>query len=103
MLKLLTSEQFWSLIRTVLQSAGASLAVLGVAEPHTIETLIGMTATAQVLVGAGVNLVTTGYSLYIRRKAGLVASAAALPEVATIVTTPEIAAKVDDPRTVVAR
>lgn len=39
-------------------------------------------------------IVTTLYSLYIRRKAGLVATAAALPEVAKIVTTPEIVAKV---------
>jgi murein endopeptidase len=43
------------------------------------------------------NIVTTGYSLWLRRKAGLVASAAALPEVAKIVTTPEIVAKVKNP------
>lgn len=97
MLKLLTSEQFWSLVRTTLQSSGAALAVLGVVDPQTIEALIGLTATTQVLVGAGVNFGTTVYSLYIRRKAGLVATAAALPEVAKIVTTPEIARKVADP------
>jgi hypothetical protein len=55
-----------------------------------------------VLVAFVMWLIPTTWGLYVRRKAGLVASAAALPEVATIVTTPEIAAKVDDPRTVVA-
>lgn len=51
----------------------------------------------QMVVGALMTLITTVYSLWIRRKAGLVASAAALPEVAKIVTTPALADKVDDP------
>ncbi|MGF7055406.1 hypothetical protein GGC47_004617 [Bosea sp. OAE752] len=42
-------------------------------------------------------LIPTVWGLYVRRKAGLVASAAALPEVREIRTTPEMARKVEDP------
>lgn len=103
MWKFLTDAQFWSLTRTLIQSTGASLAVLGVVHPETIEQVIGMTSQAQILIGAAANIITTIYSLVIRTKAGLIASAAALPEVARIVTTPALAAKVDDPDTVVTR
>jgi hypothetical protein len=104
MLKILTDAQFWSLIRTLIQSTGASLAVLGVVHPDTVEQLVGLSATLQILIGAGVNFATTVYSLVIRSKAGLIASAAAIPEVQTIVTTPELVAKVADAtRTVVAK
>ncbi len=82
-----TIEQFWSLARTLLQMLGAAMVTRGYLDE----------ASLQVLLGAVMAIVTTVYSLYIRRKAGLVASAAALPEVAKIVTTPEIARKVDDP------
>lgn len=82
-----TIEQFWSLVRTLLQTAGAALVTRGYLDDGSM----------QIVVGALMTLITTGYSLYIRRKAGLVASAAALPEVAQIVTTPEIKAKVPDP------
>lgn len=82
-----TIEQFWSLVRTLLQSAGAAIVARG--------WLDG--GSAEIIVGLAMNVLTTVYSLYIRRKAGLVATAAALPEVAKIVTTPELAAKVDDP------
>lgn len=102
MLKILTDAQFWSLVRTLIQSTGASLAVLGVVHPETVEQIVGITAQTQILVGAAANIGTTIYSLVIRTKAGLIASAAALPEVQTIVTTPELAAKVADAtRTVV--
>lgn len=87
-----TIEQFWSLVRTLLQSAGAALVTKGVIDA----------GSAEIAVGLLMNVITTGYSLWLRRKAGLVASAAALPEVSTIVTTPSIAAKVDDP-SVIAR
>lgn len=80
-----TMEQFWSLVRTLLQTAGAALVTRGYMDDGSM----------QITVGALMTLITTGYSLYIRRKAGLVATAAALPEVAKIVTTPEIAAKVE--------
>ena len=82
-----TIEQFWSLVRTLLQSAGAAIVARG--------WLDG--GSAEIIVGLAMNVLTTVYSLYIRRKAGLVATAAALPEVAKIVTTPELVAKVDDP------
>lgn len=81
-----TSEQFWSLVRTLLQMLGAGLVTRGYLDE----------ASLQVLLGAVMAIVTTLYSLYIRRKAGLVAAAAALPEVAKIVTTPALAAKVHD-------
>lgn len=97
MWKLLNDAQFWSLIRTLIQSTGASLAVIGVVHPDTVEQLVGLTGSMQILIGAAANIVTTIYSLAIRTKAGLVASAAALPEVARIVTTPEIADRVRRP------
>jgi hypothetical protein len=88
-----TIEQFWSLVRTLLQSAGAAMVARGWIDG----------GSAEIIVGLAMNVLTTVYSLYIRRKAGLVATAAALPEVAKIITTPDIAAKVDDPATVVTR
>lgn len=82
-----TIEQFWSLVRTLLQMAGAALVTRGYLDDGSM----------QVLLGAVMAILTTIYSLYIRRKAGIVATAAALPDVAQIVTTPEIKAKVPDP------
>lgn len=82
-----TLEQFWSLVRTLLQMAGAALVTRGYLDDGSM----------QVLLGAVMAILTTLYSLYIRRKAGIVATAAALPDVAQIVTTPEIKAKVPDP------
>ena len=79
-----TTEQFWSLVRTLLQMLGAGLVTRGYLDEGSL----------QVLLGAVMAIVTTLYSLWIRRKAGLVATAAALPEVARIVATPEIVAKV---------
>lgn len=96
MLKTLTSEQFWSLSRTTIQSAGAALVALGTVTPESVEHVIGLAASTQIAVGAIANIATTVYSLWLRRKAGLVASAAALPEVAKIVTTPDMVAKVGD-------
>lgn len=81
-----TSEQLWSLVRTLLQSAGAAMVARGWIDG----------GSAEIIVGLAMNILTTLYSLYIRRKAGLVATAAALPEVSKIVTTPSLAAKVPD-------
>ena len=100
MLKMLTTEQFWSLVRTSIQSIGASLVVLGAVDPQYVDALIGLTQTTQVLIGAALNFGTTVYSLYIRRPAGLVATAAALPEVKEIVAAPDLAKKVDAPAVV---
>lgn len=86
------NEQILSLIRTIVQTAAGALGTYGVLD-----------AQGQTVVVAFVMwLIPTVWGLYVRRKAGLVASAAALPEVKTIVTTPDIAAKVPD-RSVVAR
>ncbi|UQS95099.1 holin [Pseudanabaena phage Pam3] len=86
------NEQTLSFIRTLVQTAAASLGTYGVLD-----------AQGQVVVVSFVMwLIPTVWGLYVRRKAGLVASAAALPEVAKIVATPDIVAKVTDP-TVVSR
>lgn len=87
------NEQLLSFIRTIVQSGAAALGTYGVLDAQ------GQTVVVAFLMW----LIPTVWGLYVRRKAGLVASAAALPEVATIVTTPEIASKVADPATVVAR
>lgn len=81
------NEQLLSLLRTIVQSAAAALGTYGVLD-----------AQGQTVVVAFVMwLVPTVWGLWVRRKAGLVASAAALPEVAKIVATPEIVKKVDTP------
>ncbi len=81
------NEQILSLIRTLVQSAAAALGTYGILD-----------AQGQTVVVAFVMwLIPTVWGLYVRRKAGLVASAAALPEVREIRTTPEMARKVEDP------
>ena len=86
------NEQILSFIRTLVQTGAAALGTYGILD-----------AQGQTIVVAFVMwLIPTVWGLYVRRKAGLVASAAALPEVREVVTTPEIAAKVDDP-SVIAR
>lgn len=87
------NEQILSFLRTLVQSGASALAAKGLIDQQ------GET----VLVAFVMWLIPTAWGLWVRRKAGLVATAAALPEVAKIVTTPEIAAKVDDPVTVVTR
>lgn len=93
-----TMEQFWSLVRTLLQTAGAALVTRGIMDDGTM----------QMVVGALMTLITTGYSVYIRRKAGLVASAAALPEVIDLKLKPNDAGEaikdqIKDPTVQVAR
>lgn len=73
-----TIEQFWSLLRTLLQSAGAALVTKGIIDA----------GSAEVIVGLAMNILTTAYSLWLRRKAGIIASAEALPEVVRVVTAP---------------
>ena len=86
------NEQILSFIRTLVQSGASALAAKGLIDQQ------GQT----VLVAFAMWLIPTVWGLYVRRKAGLVASAAALPEVREIRTTPEIAAALPDP-TVTAR
>lgn len=87
------NEQILSFLRTLVQSAAAALAAKGVID----------SSGEQVIVAFLMWLIPTAWGLWVRRKAGLVASAAALPEVTQIVTTAEIARKLDDPATVVTR
>lgn len=86
------NEQILSLIRTLVQSGASALATKGLINQQG----------ATIVVAFVMWLVPTVWGLYVRRKAGLVASAAALPEVREIRTTPEIAAALPDP-TVTAR
>jgi hypothetical protein len=81
------NEQILSFLRTLVQSGAAALAAKGLIDEQG----------ATVLVAFVMWLIPTAWGLWVRRKAGLVASAAALPEVAKIVTTSAMAAKVDDP------
>ncbi|KRE15675.1 hypothetical protein ASE66_12580 [Bosea sp. Root483D1] len=81
------NEQILSFLRTLVQSGAAALAAKGLNDEQGATVLVAFVMWA----------IPTAWGLWVRRKAGLVASAAALPEVATIVTTPEIGAKVDDP------
>lgn len=86
------SEQTLSFIRTMVQTAAGALGTYGVLD-----------AQGQVVVVAFVMwAIPTVWGLYVRRKAGLVASAAALPEVREIRTTAAIAEQITDP-TVTAR
>lgn len=82
-----TIEQFWSLVRTLLQMAGAALVTRGYLDDGSM----------QVLLGAVMAILTTLYSLYIRRAAGLVATAAALPDVRRIIATPAVVERVERP------
>lgn len=80
------NEQVLSFIRTAVQTAAAALGAAGYLDANG----------QQVTIAFVMWLIPTVWGLYVRRKAGLVASAASLPEVAKIVTTPEIAAKIDN-------
>lgn len=81
----MNSEQLTSLLRTVLQVAGGMAIGRGWVDAET--------ATA--ITGAIVTIAATAWSLYTRRSAGLVASAAAVPGVSTIVAAPKIANAVE--------
>jgi hypothetical protein len=81
----MTSEQIWSLVRTLLQMGGSALVARGLLDDGSM----------QVIVGALMAIITTLYSVYIRRPAGLVATTAALPDVKTVVVaTNDLALKV---------
>lgn len=86
------NEQVLSFVRTLVQTGAAALGAKGWIDA----------SGEQVIVAFVMWLIPTIWGLYVRRKAGLVASAAALPEVKEIVATPEIVRKVEEP-TVVAR
>lgn len=77
----MNSEQLTSLLRTVLQVAGGMAVSAGYIDENTVAAL----------VGALVTIIVTVWSLYARRSAGLVASAAAVPGVTSITAAPKIA------------
>lgn len=82
----MNSEQLTSLLRTILQFAGGIAVGRGWIDAETSTAIIGALVTISV----------TAWSLYTRRSAGLVASAAAVPSVQTITTTsPKLASAVD--------
>ncbi|QRE74424.1 hypothetical protein [Methylobacterium aquaticum] len=74
----MNQEQLTALLRTLLQFGGGIAVGRGWIDADT--------ATA--LTGALVTLLVTVWGLYVRRNAGLVASAAALPTVKTILADP---------------
>ena len=80
----MNTEQVASLIRTLLQFAGA----LAVSKGWTDES------TAAAVTGAVLTLAVTAWGLYARRNAALVASAAAVPGVDTIVADRRVAGAV---------
>lgn len=84
------NEQVLSFVRTLVQTGAGVLAAKGWID----------SSGEQIIIAFVMWLIPTVWGLYVRRKAGLVAAAAALPEVQEIVTTPAIAAKVDDPSVV---
>ncbi|TGD96483.1 hypothetical protein [Methylobacterium nonmethylotrophicum] len=77
----MNQEQLTTLLRTLLQFGGGIAVGRGWLDADT--------ATA--LTGALVTLLVTAWGLYVRRNAGLVAAAAAVPAVAAILADPATA------------
>lgn len=74
-------EQVMSIVRQIMLVIGGSLVTKGVIDSGTL----------QMIVGAVITLVSSGWAIYTRRTNGLIAAAAAQPEVGKIVTTPTVA------------
>ena len=70
----MTEEQIAAILRTLIQGAGASLVTRGIMTDSQLETA----------AGALVFFVFLAWGIYARRKAGLIKSAAKLPEVKTV-------------------
>ncbi len=81
------NEQVLSFVRTLVQTGAGFLAAKGLLDDQ------GQT----IVVAFVMWLIPTAWGLYVRRKAGLVASAAALPEVKQIIASPSIVEKVERP------
>ncbi len=86
----MNQEQIGALLRTVFQFLGGVAVGRG--------WIDGDTATA--LSGLAVTIGLTLWGIYVRRDKGLVESAAAVPEVAKIVATPDIARSVTNAKVV---
>lgn len=74
-------EQVMSIVRQIMLVIGGSLVTKGVIDNGTLQTM----------VGAVIALTSSGWAIYTRRTNGLIAAAAAQPEVGKIITTPVIA------------
>jgi hypothetical protein len=72
----MNQEQITSILRQVLFVLAGGLVTHGYVDAATLQTIIG----ALIVLG------TSGWAIYIRRNHGLIASAAAVPTVDTIVT-----------------
>jgi len=80
----MNQEQIVSLIRQMLLTFGGALVGKGYMDDGTMTMMVG-----------GIMALGTGaWAIYTRRRNGLIASAAALPQVSQIVTTAEIAQKI---------
>ncbi|WP_245442944.1 hypothetical protein [Methylobacterium terrae] len=86
----MNSEQIASLLRTILQFGGGIAVGRGWIDADT--------ATA--VTGAIVTITVTAWGLYARRNTALVQSAAAVPQVAQIVTTSQHIAEAAGPKVV---
>lgn len=83
-------EQVTSIVRQIMLIIGGSLVTKGVIDSGTLQTI----------VGAVIALASSGWAIYTRRTNGLIASAAAQPEVGKIVTTPTVADAVPNSKVV---
>ncbi len=86
----MNSEQITSVLRSVLQFAGGLAVSRGFITGGELEIIIGIIAS----------VIALGMSVWTRRNAGLVASAAAVPAVAKIEAAPSVAAAVPSPKVV---
>lgn len=77
----MNSEQVISLLRTVLQVLGGVLVTKGFLTQTEVSSSLDQ---LMVIAGSLMTLGATAWSLYTRRKAGLVASAASLTEVSGV-------------------
>ena len=84
----MNSEQLTSILRTALQIGGTLAVSRGWIDA---ETSASLQSAVLALAGAVAVIGATAWSIYARRKAGIVASAAALPEVKRIEAAPKVA------------
>lgn len=81
----MNQEQLTSLVRQVLLAVGGGLVTKG---------YVDQGSWALIASGLATVIVASGWALYTRRTAGIVASAASLPDVKAVVTTNKLAAAI---------
>ncbi len=86
----LNSEQWFGLIRQVLPVVGGIFVSLGWIKPSTLQT---WTDTLMQVSGPALIVISAVWSAVVKTKAGIVASAAALPEVQSIKLEPTTAGR----------